>query len=247
MADGIDIVDERILYHLTNDARHTSAPDIAAELDVSAPTVRNRIRRLEEVGVIQGYHAHVDYEHVDGRLTNLFYCTTTGTDRERFARRVLGVSGVINVKEVMTGNEDLLVVAAGADTDDIARIARDIKALGVEIEDEDLVHRQHYTPYAPFGPSDGSAGGSVTSVADLAGDTDVVEVAVEEEASIVGKTIREASEDGLIESGVLVITIERENRTMTPDGSTTIENGDIITLLSRNPLSDQMLHALTGE
>jgi len=243
----IDSTDERIIYHLTRDARHTSAPDIAGELDVSAPTIRNRIRRLEENKVIKGYHAHVDYERVGGRLTNLFTCSTTGTDRERFARRILSVSGVINVKEVMTGREDLLVTAVGTDTDDIARIARDIKATGVEIEDEDLIHRQHFSAYHPFGPAEDGAGTSITAVADLAGDADVVELTVGEEAPVAGKTIREASDGGLIESGVLVITIVRNEQTITPDGETNIESGDLITVLSRGGLSDDILYQFTGK
>jgi DNA-binding Lrp family transcriptional regulator len=91
MDDRFDDVDRRIVHRLVEDARHTSAPDIASELDVSAPTVRNRIRRLEEEGVILGYHAHVDYEKLGGRLTNLFLCTASATDRKRFAQRVLDV------------------------------------------------------------------------------------------------------------------------------------------------------------
>ena len=59
MSLQIDTIDERILYYLSQEARHTSAPDIAKKVDVSAPTVRNRIRRLEEAGVIRGYHADI--------------------------------------------------------------------------------------------------------------------------------------------------------------------------------------------
>jgi DNA-binding Lrp family transcriptional regulator len=247
MTFRIDATDERILYHLATDARHTSAPDIAAELDVSPPTVRNRIRRLEEQQVIQGYHAHIDYERVGGRLTNLFTCSTTGTDRERFAHRILAIPGVINVKEVMTGREDLHVVAVCRDTDDISRIARDIKATGVEIEDEDLIHRQHFAAYHPFGPAGEKAGAQITTVADLAGNADVVEITVGDEAPVAGKTIQEASEDGLIESGVLVITIMRDEEAITPDGETEIETGDRITVLSRGGLSEGSLNQFTGD
>jgi len=247
MSQRIDEVDERVLYHLAREARHTSAPDIAEEVNVSAPTIRNRIRRLEDDGVLKGYHAHIDYERVGGRLTNLFECTTTGSDRERFARRILGVAGVVNVMEVMTGHGDLLVIAVGTDTDDIARIARDIKALGVEIEEEDLIHRQHFSPYVPFGPPADSPETRVSSVADLAGDADVVEITVGTDAPIVDETLRDASEHGLIEHGVLLLTVERDDRTFTPEGETTIESGDIITILSRHGLSDEMLHTLTGE
>lgn len=243
---GIDKVDERILYHLAREGRHTSAPDIAEELDVSPPTIRNRIRRLEEANVIKGYHAHIDYEKVEGRLTNLFICSTTSAGRERFARRVLGVSGVVHAKEVMTGRGDLHVIAVGRDTDDIARIAREIKALGVEIEEEDLIHRQHFGAYSPFAPDENDRSSPVTSVAELPGDADVVELRVTENAPIVGKTVQEAVEGELIDSEMLVITIEREDRTITPHGDTTIQTGDLITVLSRAGLSNETIQAVNS-
>lgn len=244
---GIDEVDERILYHLVAEARHTSAPDIANELDVSPPTIRNRIRRLEDANVIKGYHAHIDYEKVGGRLTNLFICTTTSADRKRFARRVLGVSGVVSVREVMTGRGDLHVIAVGTDTDDIARIARDIKALGVEIEEEDLIHREYFGPYYPFGPDGSDRSSPVASVADLPGDADVIEIRVGEEAPIAGMSLREASEEGFIGSDILVITIEREDQAITPQGETTIQVGDLITVLSRTELSDELIQAVNSQ
>lgn len=247
MSIRIDDIDERILYHLAADARHTSAPDIAETLDVSPPTIRNRIRRLEDANVITGYHAHIDYEHVDSRLTNLFLCTTTDVDRERFARRVLAVAGVIGVREVMTGNEDLHVMAVGTDMDDLSRIARDIKALGVDIEEEDLVHREHLQGYAPFGPDHGTPTAPVTSVADLPGDADVVEIRVADSAPIAGRTLQEAGEAQLLDDGVLVITIERDDRTLPPQGETTIRSGDLITVLSRSGLSEETLHTFTND
>lgn len=72
MDPQLDEIDKRIRFHLTRDARRTSAPDIAGEVHVSAGTIRNRIRQLEEREIIRGYHAHVDYERGAGLLTNLF-------------------------------------------------------------------------------------------------------------------------------------------------------------------------------
>ena len=246
MGVGIDTIDERILYFLTEEARHTSAPDIADEVDVSAPTVRNRISRLEDAGVIRGYHAHIDYGQVESRLTNLFMCSTAATDRQRFAQRVLGVPGVVNVREVMTGRGDLRVKAVGTNQDDLMRIAQDITALGVEIDDEDLLHRENFRPYAQFGPDERDAVSPVTGVADLAGDADVVEIAVGEDAPITGMTLEEAGEEGLLTEDVLVVTIEREDQAITPRGETTIEAEDFVTVLSRTGVSDEILTVFTG-
>ncbi|AFO56267.1 MULTISPECIES: Lrp/AsnC family transcriptional regulator [Natrinema] len=245
MTREIDDVDEQILYYLTREARHTSAPDIAEQVDVSPPTVRNRIRRLEEDGIINGYHAHVNYE-ADGRLTNLFICSTSATDRQELAQRVLDVPGVINVREIMTGKGDLQVKVIGTDTDDLTRIAQDITALGIEINDEGLVHREYFRPYAQFGPREKEPISPVTGVAGLSGDADVIEVIVKDGAPIAGKTLQQANEESLIPSSVLVVRIDRDEQAITPTGETTIEVNDFVTVHSRSGITDETLAVFTS-
>ncbi|MFQ3319953.1 MAG: Lrp/AsnC family leucine-responsive transcriptional regulator [Natronomonas sp.] len=243
----IDTVDEQILYYLSQDARHTSAPDIAEKVDVSAPTVRNRIRRLEEEGIIRGYHTNIDYQRVGGRLMNHYVCSTGNRNRQEMAQRVLDVPGVINVREIMSGKGDLRIKVTGSDTDDLTRIAQDISALGIEIDDEDLIHREYFRPFAPFGPRDQEVVSPVTGVAGLAGDADVVEVIVKEQAPIADKTLQEANEQGLLTSDVLVVRINRNEETVTPTGETRIQEGDFVTIHSRSGLTDETLKAFTGE
>lgn len=243
----IDTVDEQILYFLSQEARHTSAPDIAEKVDVSAPTVRNRIRRLEREGVIRGYHADINYQRVGGRLTNHYVCSTGNRDREEMAQRVLDIPGVINVREIMSGKGDLRITVVGTDTDDLTRIAQGITSVGIEIDDEDLVHREYFRPYAPFGPRDEEAASPVTGVAGLAGDADVVEIIVREQAPIAGKTLQEANEEGLIPSDVLVVRINRDEGTITPTGQTPIKQSDFVTIHSRSGVTEDTLEAFTGE
>ncbi len=247
MSLGIDTVDEQILYYLTQDARHTSAPDIAEKVDMSAPAIRNRIRRLEEEGVIKGYHAHVDYERTDSRLTNQYVCSTSATERQELAQRVLDVPGVVNVREIMSGTGDLRIKAVGSDTDDLTRIAQDITALGIEIDDEDLIHREYFRPYARFGPRGEEPVSPVTGVAGLAGDADVVEVVVRDDAPIAGKTLERANEEGIVTSDVLVVRINRDDEAITPTGETTIQEGDFVTIHSRSGITDDTLGAFTGQ
>ncbi len=249
MSVEIDTIDERIIYRLTQEARHTSAPDIAEEVGVSAPTIRNRIRRLEEEGVIEGYHAQIDYEKLGGRLTNLFFCTAVVTDRDRFAQRILDIPGVVNVREVMSGEENLHVTVIATDTADIRRIAQEIAALGVDIDHEELLHQEHFQPYKPFGPDQPEMGPPVTGIADLSDDADLVELPVAESAPIAGKTIQTATEDGLITEDLLVISIEREDgeNAATPAGNTVIRVGDVVTLFSRTGIADEALRAFTAD
>jgi Lrp/AsnC family leucine-responsive transcriptional regulator len=55
----LDAVDARILSALTADAR-VSVAELARAVGLSAPSAAERIRRLEEAGVIEGYAASLD-------------------------------------------------------------------------------------------------------------------------------------------------------------------------------------------
>ncbi|KIH97455.1 AsnC family transcriptional regulator [Streptomonospora alba] len=55
----MDTVDRRILEELQEDAR-LSYNELSRRVNLSAPAVADRVRRLQDSGVITGYHAHVD-------------------------------------------------------------------------------------------------------------------------------------------------------------------------------------------
>ena len=150
----LDALDRRILYALQREARHTSSSDIAASLDVSASTVRNRIQRLEDADVIEGYHAAVDYEATGHQFFTLIVCTAPIPDREVLAAAAAEVPGVVEVQEVMTGDANVLVRAVGVDTDDLTRIGEDLDDLGLRVSDEDLIRSIHRRSYSQFGPDD---------------------------------------------------------------------------------------------
>src|SRR5690606_36659450 len=59
----LDAVDWRILTELQADGR-LSYNELSRRVALSPPAVAERVRRLEERGVITGYHAHVDLDAV---------------------------------------------------------------------------------------------------------------------------------------------------------------------------------------
>jgi len=59
MATTLDDIDRKILGLLQRDARMTNAA-IAAEVGLTAPSVFERIRKLEQRGVIRGYTVTLD-------------------------------------------------------------------------------------------------------------------------------------------------------------------------------------------
>lgn len=247
MANRLDEIDKRILYHLAEDARNTSAPMIAEEVNVSAGTIRNRINQLEDRGIIEGYHATIDYERANGSLMNLLVCDADVPNREKLAKQVLQIPGVVNVRELMTGRGNLHVTVIGADTSDLTHIGRALSELGVDIVDEGLLEQEYFTPYQPFGPEEGLAKQSMADFMSLAGDAEVVSLTVTADAPVAGRTLRDANEEGLIGANVLVIALERENAILTPKGDTVIQSDDLATVFSRDGVSDELLALFTDE
>jgi Lrp/AsnC family leucine-responsive transcriptional regulator len=56
---AIDAVDARLLTMLAGNARMTVA-DLARQVSMSSPSVADRLRRLEDAGVVRGYTVDID-------------------------------------------------------------------------------------------------------------------------------------------------------------------------------------------
>ncbi|CQH64535.1 Lrp/AsnC family transcription regulator / TrkA domain protein (plasmid) [Halobacterium hubeiense] len=237
----VDEIDKRILYHLARDARNTTAAEIAEEMEVTAATIRNRIHQLEAEGVLRGYLADINYKSIEGRVTYQFSCTAPIPDRDRLAQAALEISGIVSVRELMTGKTNIAVTAVGSNTDDISRIAGELSDIGLEIEDESVVEGEYHQPYNPFGPDDVPVGPSLTDFMSLAGGAEVVEFTVSEGAEVTGLTIEEAVNEGLLADEMLVVGIERDGDILTPKGETKIETGDVISLFSKSGLEKEAL------
>jgi len=151
MKDGeLDDLDRRIVYELQKDARHTSSSDIAEVAGVSASTVRNRLRKLEESGIIRGYDVDIDYEAAGYQLYTKIVCTAPIKRREELAEQALEVPGVVAVREVMTGRDNVYVNAVGSDHDDLSDVAQRLDAMGLEVSDEQLIRNEYVCPYHGF-------------------------------------------------------------------------------------------------
>jgi len=146
----LDAIDREILYELQRDARRTSSRDVADALDISASTVRNRIDRLEQMGVIRGYHVDIDYELAGYPLYTKIICTAPIDDRDRLAARATEVDGVTAVREIMTGERNVYVNAIGENHDDLNRIGRRLSDLGLTVVDEQIIRDEYVCPYRGF-------------------------------------------------------------------------------------------------
>lgn len=150
-SETLDDVDRGILHLLQQDARNHSATDIAEEVGVTANTVRNRIRRLEERDIINGYVPLIDYEQADYQLEVDVICTASINERSSLAQQALEVDGVVHVRERMTGRQNVIVTAIAAESADLTVIATRLDDIGLTVEAEELVKNNYVQPFDHFG------------------------------------------------------------------------------------------------
>jgi DNA-binding Lrp family transcriptional regulator len=150
MARDLDNVDRGILYMLQEDARNTTSEDIADKTGVSASTIRNRLERLEDDGVIRGYHPEIDYEAANLPLRVMFVITAPPKQRSDTVNKLLDVQGVIDIREMVTGRRNIQTEVVGRDTSDIVRITDAIHDLGVEVESSEIMKQRRVQPFNHF-------------------------------------------------------------------------------------------------
>ena len=119
----LDETDKQILRILQEDAR-TPFSEVARRIDMSSATVHDRVNRLEEEGVIRGYHADVDPREV-GYGVSAFVGLRTDQGREEEA--LAHLAGLSEVKEVhlTTGEWDVMVRVHAEDTDALRELMFD--------------------------------------------------------------------------------------------------------------------------
>lgn len=149
--DTLDEIDQAILHHLQRDARKSFA-SIADAVNVSANTVRNRIDEMEESGIISGYGVNIDYDAANVQHHYLFICTARVSERERLTADVRQLPGVIEAITLMTGTNNVLIITAGAEKDEITELAYAIDELGLTIDREHLIRDHFKQPFSNFQP-----------------------------------------------------------------------------------------------
>ncbi len=117
MTGGVDDVDRRIAAALREDARLAIA-ELGRRVGLSRTAVLARVRRLEDEGVLRGYHAEVVLPEEGARhVARIAITARSGTTRA-YLRRMQGLAEVVELESV-AGATDLLVKVV---TPDAARL-----------------------------------------------------------------------------------------------------------------------------
>jgi Lrp/AsnC family transcriptional regulator, leucine-responsive regulatory protein len=124
----LDYIDLKILYILQNHGRSRLA-DIAEEVELSAPAVMERVKKLESSGVIKGYQALLDSKKI-GKDITAFIGVSVGNQRDidKFAARMLDHQDVLECHHV-TGDESFILKVKSANTGSLEKLLGQIRSV----------------------------------------------------------------------------------------------------------------------
>ncbi len=101
----IDKLDKNILDILKRDSRRPYV-EIAETLGVSEGTVRSRVHRMTEEGIIRGFTIKTSSKNVKALVE---VKVDVNTDTERIAKELANYDGVTEVLEI-TGDQDIIAI-----------------------------------------------------------------------------------------------------------------------------------------
>lgn len=124
----IDQIDLKILSILQNQGRSRLA-DIADEVELSAPAVLERVKKLEVNGVIKGYQALLDGKKV-GKDITAFIGVSIGNqqDIDKFAMQMLRNPDVLECHHI-TGDESFILKVKSANTTSLEKLLGEIRSV----------------------------------------------------------------------------------------------------------------------
>ncbi|MAQ16286.1 MAG: AsnC family transcriptional regulator [Sandaracinus sp.] len=124
----LDAIDTRLLQELQHDAK-ISLKNVGERVGLSAPAVMERLRKMEQSGVIRGYHAQVDARKV-GLDVAAFIGVAIGDPKHlrAFETYVDETTEILECHHV-TGGHTLLLKVRARNTAALEKLISSIRAL----------------------------------------------------------------------------------------------------------------------
>ncbi|GIR80719.1 MAG: AsnC family transcriptional regulator [Euryarchaeota archaeon] len=123
----LDRTDRDIIRSLERDAR-MSLRSVAEEIGVSLGTVSNRLKRLEDTGVIKGYRVEIDPDKVGWGLTVVVGLRIEKGRLLELQRVIAKDSRVLGVYDV-TGEFDSMILARAKDRSDLDDLSKTVLSM----------------------------------------------------------------------------------------------------------------------
>ena len=124
----MDTLDLKILASLDSDARRPYA-DLARELEVSQPTIADRVRRLESRGVVRGTMLCVDHARLGFTVTAFVRLRSTPAQKNGLIDIARDIPQVIEMHAV-TGEDCMIARVVARSVDELAGILDRLSVFG---------------------------------------------------------------------------------------------------------------------
>jgi len=125
--NNLDAIDQRLIAMLRHNARESVAT-LAARLGVSRGTVTNRLRKLEDGGIIVGYTVRLRPAVATTALQAWMSITIEGNEAGRVAASLLGEPGV-QALHATNGQWDLLAELQADSPAGLSRVLERIRLI----------------------------------------------------------------------------------------------------------------------
>ncbi len=121
---ALDDIDKNIIRILQNDAR-TSYREIQDRLGISIGTIHNRISKLRDLGVVQGYTLRLSNEKLGYKLTFLIRVNVDGKHTEEILEDLTKIPEVCSIFHT-TGEQSAALICRFKDSEDVHKFIREL-------------------------------------------------------------------------------------------------------------------------
>ena len=124
----LDEIDRRLLDLLQEDCR-TPLVRLGEQVGLSAPSVLERIKKLEGAGIVTGYRAILDAKRLGLDITAFIGVSIANQrDIDKFAEQMMRYADVLECHHV-TGDESFILKVKAANTSALEKLLGDIRSV----------------------------------------------------------------------------------------------------------------------
>ena len=127
----LDQIDKKILTHLQRDAR-LSYNALAKLVNLSAPSIAERVRRMEDVGLIEGYQVILNRQLLGWDITAFIRLICPGERYQTVHRLAIEVPEVLECHHV-TGEDSFILKVTASDMGHLEQVISRFRGFGQSI------------------------------------------------------------------------------------------------------------------